>query len=555
MLPRYVVLLSLFLLPGTSPAIATDEAESAADDEILRAAHLSTDGPGLLTFFRKRTLSEETQAHVQAMIVQLGHESFELREEASAELVSMGPGAAGLLRGAARHPDLEVRWRARQALDDIRRDGDPSVLATAARVLGRRRPAGTAEVLLAYLPCAEDAIVADEVCLSLASVALREGKADPLLVRALADNIGVKRGAAGAALWRAGCREQRPAVLRLLHDSDPLVRQRVALTLVETREKAAVPVLIALLTELPHAEAERVEELLVLLAGERSPRGDLDGDARSCRRYQQAWEKWWTRYGASLNLARVEGLGRSLGLTLVVQLDMPGSVGRVLELDAAGRTRWQIDGLQYPIDAQILDAQRVLITEYSRRRVTERNHKGEVLWQTQVDSSPISARRLPNGNTFIATRTRIYEVDRGGAEVWALTHHLGYVVAACPLRDGQVGLVSNTGEFQRLDRAGNILKSFPMGRILRSIGTHIQVLPNGHVLMPIYTGNCVIEYDGDGKPVWTAQAYRPTSAQRLPNGHTIISSRQSDVIVEVDRRGQEVWSHRCEGRPLRVLRR
>jgi len=553
MLPRYVVLSPVVVLLGMSATAA--EPDSAADDETLRAAHIATDGPGILAFFRKRTLNEETQAHVQAMIAQLGHESFALREEAGAELASMGPGAAGLLRGAARHADLEVRWRARQALADIKRDWDPTVLATAARVLGRRKPPETTAVLLAYLPCAGDASIAEEVCLTLASAALRDGKADPVLVRALTNNLGVKRGAAGAALWRAGCREQRPAVLRLLRDPDPFVRQRVAFALVEAHEKSAVPVLIALLTELPRAEAERAEEMLILMAGDHSPRGDLDGDVLSRRRYREAWEKWWMGHGAGLDLAKIEGLSRSLGLTLIVQLDLPGNVGRVFELDPGGRTRWQIDGLQYPIDAQVLDAQRVLVTEYARRRVTERNHKGEVLWQTQVDSPPISARRLPNGNTFIATRTRVFEVDRTGNEVWTLNRHLGYVVAACPLRNGQIGLVSNTGEFQRLDRAGTVLKSFPMRRIVRSIGTHIQVLPNGHVLVPFYTGNCVIEYDGDGKPVWTAQSYRPTSAQRLPNGHTIVSSRMSDVIIEVDRKGQEVWSHRCEGRPLRVQRR
>ncbi len=344
-------------------------------------------------------------------------------------------------------------------------------------------------------------------------------------------------------------------MLELLRDPGPLVRQRVALALVEAREKAAVPVLIALLKELPPAEAERVEEMLILLAGDRAPSGDLNGDGDERRRYREAWANWWTRYGPALDLAKVEGLRRPLGLTLLVQLDLPGSAGRVLEMDARGRTRWQIEDLQYPIDAQVLDAQRVLVTEYAGRRVTERNHKGEVLWQTPVDSSPIGARRLANGNTFIATRTRVFEVDRSGTEVWTLNRELGYIVAACSLHDGQVALVSRTGGFERLDRTGKILQSFPMRRIVRSIGTHIQVLPNGHVLVPFYTGNCVMEYDAEGKPVWTAQAYRPTCVQRLPNGHTIISSRMSDAIVEVDRKGREVWSHRCEGRPMRVQRR
>jgi hypothetical protein len=542
----------LALLSLLAPA-ATAESDTAEDEEVLRAAHLPTDGPGLLTFFRKRTPNEETRARIEALVEQLGSDSFSLREQASAEVALIGPGACALLREAARDADLEVRWRARQALADIQRGFDPDILACAARVLARRKPEGSIETLLAYLPSAEEASIADEVCLALASAAVRDGNPDPTLVRALTDRDAIKRGAAGAAL--TGYRAQLPAVRQLLHDANPTVRQRVALSLLEARDRSAVPVLIALLTELPPSEARPIEAMLMVLAGHRAPAGDLDGNDADRRRYREAWSAWWTQHGTGLDLAKVEGLSRPLGRTLVVQLDLPGTEGRVFEQDAHGRTRWQIKDLQYPIDAQVLDARRVLVAEYGARRVTERNHKGDILWQTALSGSPIVARRLSSGNTFIASRSSVYEVDRTGAEVWTLNHSFGLIVAACPLRDGSVAVISQMGEYQRLDRSGKVLNSFRVGRIVRSVGTQIDVLPNGHVLIPFYTGNCVVEYDTDGKAVWSAQAYRPTCAHRLPNGHTLIASRMSNVLVEVDRRGQEVASQRCDGRPICVRRR
>ncbi|HWG44370.1 MAG TPA: HEAT repeat domain-containing protein [Gemmataceae bacterium] len=556
MLPRYLVLspLVVLLTMSASASAAGDEPESAADEEALRTAHYPTDGPGLLELFHKRTLDDDKLAHIKALIVQLGSVSFALREEASTELVSIGSGAAALLRQAARHADLEIRWRARRALSDIQHDSDAEVVISAVRVLGRRKPVKTAEVLLAYLPSAEDPRITDEVCVTLASVAVRQGKANPILVQALTDREAVKRGAAGAALAAAGCREQFSTVRRLLHDRDAFVRQRVATALLVAHDKSAVPALIALLTELPLADAERVEDLLVLLAGEKTPHGDLEGGAAARRKYREAWAAWWTRQGDELDLAKIEGLGRPLGHTLIAQVGAGGE-GSLQAIDPRGRKRWHIDGLQYPIDAQVIDAQRVLITEYTGRRVTERDHKGKILWQTQVDSSPVSARRLPNGNIFIATRTRIYEVDRKGSEVWTLNAPLGRFSAACPLRDGSIGVISTTGEFQHLDREGKVLKSFRVGRVGRSLGMQIQALPNGHVLVPHYTANSVVEYDSDGKVIWTAQAHRPTCVRRLPNGHTLISSRLSSVVVELDRKGQEVWSHRCEGRPTSVHRR
>jgi hypothetical protein len=547
---RSVALLAVLTL--TVPASA-EEPESAEDERALRAAHLPTDGPGLLTFFRKRTPNEETRSQIETLIEQLGSDSFSEREQASAELVVIGPAAAGMLREAARDADLEVRWRARQALADIQRRVDLEVLACAARMLARRNPEGAVAGLLDYLPFAEEPWIADEVCRALALTAVREGEADSVLVRTLTDRDPIKRGAAGAVL--AGCREQRRAVQRLLSDADRSVRQRVAAGLLEARDKTAVPVLIALLTELPQAEAEHVEEMLLVLAAGHAPVGDLDGDDAERRRYRDAWSAWWTRHGTALDLAKVEGLTRPLGHTLVVQLDLPGTDGTLVEFDARGRTRWQIKDLQYPLDAQVLDARRVLVAEYNARRVSERNHKGDILWQMTVSGSPICARRLPSGNTFVASRSRVYEIDRTGAEVWTLDHSFSLIVAACPLPDGSVAVVSQMGEYKRLDRSGKVLNSFRVGRIVRSVGTQIDVLPNGHVLIPFYAGNSVVEYDAEGKAVWSAQAYRPTCVQRLRNGHTLIASRMSNLLIEVDRRGQEVASQRCEGRPVCVRRR
>ena len=69
----------------------------------------------------------------------------------------------------------------------------------AARQVARLKPAGAADVLLAYLPFA-DPNVLDDLGKALAAVGQKDGKAEPGLVQALEDRLALKRGVAGQAL-------------------------------------------------------------------------------------------------------------------------------------------------------------------------------------------------------------------------------------------------------------------------------------------------------------------------------------------------------------------
>lgn len=559
---RYVALISLMMLMDPSASASALEADTSANEEVLREAQQPTDGPSLLAIFRKRTPDAETQEHLAMRIAELGSASFSEREEASEELAAFGVEAVGLLRQAAWHKDLEIRRRARESLILIEQgDLAEDVLLSALRLLSLRKPPRMTEVLLAYSPHAASAAIEEELCLALASGAVRDGEAHPELVRALTAKSSIQRGLAAAALCRAGCRKQLPAVRRLLRDPDLHTRRRAALALVEAREKAAVPVLIDLLAELPFTEAEHLESILLQLAGDSPPNGQLydatDVDPiKTRRKYRDAWAGWWRQQGEALDMATVELAPRWRGYILAVCLGVGrgggGRVGCLLEFDARGRTRWQMRGLLYPVDAQILDERRVLVTEYIARQVTERNHHGDILRRIAVADNPLEARRLPNGRTLITTRSRVYEVDRHDKEVWtAKSNRTDAIVAACPLPGGEIGICYRNGEFVRQKRDGKIVASFQVGGLFRAMGTHLQGLPNGHILVPLMRDDKVVEFDGKGREVWSAFANRPISAQRLPNGRTLVAG--SHEVMELDKNGREVKTQsNCEGRLLFV---
>jgi hypothetical protein len=524
-----------------------------ADEELLKAQGVPADGPGLLQFFKKRARQGASPRRIKELIRQLGDDSFEKREEASRELLGLGPRARAHLKEALKDPDLEIRKRAERCLKGIASGAEDStrVSAAAVRVLARLNPPGAAGALLTFLPAAENDAVAEEVRDALAALAARAGKADPALVGGLKDEEPVRRAAAGVALCRARVKGQLPAVRKLLADPEPGVRLRVALALAERKEKDALPVLVELLGAPPSREGRLAEELLYRLAGDKAPAPPEGEDAAARRKLRRDWRAWWKGHGEAVDADRLGRVARTAGHTAVLLLDD----NRALGLDASNRVLWEFGGLQKPLDVQWLEGGRVLVAEHDGNRVTERNHKGEVVWEKKV-TGPLAAQRLPNGNTFVATQEGVFEYDRAGKQVSEYYRPAGErIMRACKLPDGDLALVTQLGvvRFVRVGRDGKDRKGF--GVEVQTSGGRIDVTPAGHALVPELGNNRVVERDADGKVVREVSVEGPIAAVYLPNGHLLVTSMARKRAVEFDRDGKEVWEYRRDTRVTRAVRR
>jgi HEAT repeat protein len=528
--------------------LGTDEAGRQKCREAWAAWWAHVDPNQLLDYFRKRTLADDDRAKIQTLIRQLGDEAFAVREKASAGLAAFGLKAVPLLQQALKSPDVEVTTRAADCLKLLEKDIAGPLPINAARLLAFRKPAGTAEVLLGYLPSAADEAVAEAVRNTLTAVAVQDGKVEPALLRALNDRSPVRRAAAAESLCQAGV--NGPAVGKLLQDPQPAVRSSVALALIFQKDKAAVPVLIDLLGELPLAEAGRVEDVLRRLADEQAPAVDLGDSAATRQKCRTVWAEWWRVHGPAVDLNKLDS-PRRLGHTLLVEVDPNTTTGRVLELGPDDTPRWQIQGLRYPLDAQVLPGNRVLIAEFYGMQVTERDFRGNVLWRQPV-TMPLSCQRLPNGNTFIASRNLLLEVDRSGKELFVHHRSAHDLRAAYKLPDGQIVCLTTGGSCLWLDARGKELHRFAAGSTMYN---SVEALPNGRVLVAHYEQNKVVEYNVEGKKIWEASVSTPWSATRLPNGHTLVACHVGQVVVELDRLGKVVWEYRTNARPLKAWRR
>jgi hypothetical protein len=529
-------------------ALPSPAAEGADDEQTLRAAGLSTDGLSLLHFFRKQTATEDTRRRARELIQQLGADSFHVREKASTDLVTLGPVVLPLLRQEMRSAsDLEVRRRARACVEQIRTDHTSTVAAAAARLAALRKPPGAAETLLAFLPSPYEESVDDEVQEALVAVGRIDGEIDPVLVAALTSDTPARRSAAAVALCRLGDTPHRGAVRQLLADREPAVRSRVGQALAIAGERAAVPILIEVLAEVHPDQAGPVEELLYRLAGAEAPQVPPSMESDDRRKCRDVWRRWWSTHGERIDLAVLRDTERTLGYTLLVLLN----AHRVVEWDRDGKPRWQIDGLASPLDAEVLSGRRVLIAEHDTKRVTERNLKGEVLWEKKFSDPPIHAQRLPGGATFIATRKLLLEVDRSGKEV-VRYHSPDTIVTARRFRDGRIGCIEKSS-YLELDAAGKERKRFAVGSGVYTTNA-LTLLPGDHMLITAYGGGTVQEYDPSGKVVWQVNTSRPLCAVRLPSGNTLVSTQEM-VLVEFDRSGKEIGRREAQGHPCQIRRR
>src|SRR6185437_8216603 len=160
------------------------------------------------------------------------------------------------------------------------------------------------------------------------------------LVRALEDKVGVRRAAAAVALCKGNAADELPAVRKLLRDADITVRLKIAVALAERGEKNAVPVLIALLAELPLEQVYEVEDLLALLADDKAPTERIGTDAASRAASVAAWRAWWQKEEKSVDLAKLRSSAHDHGLLLAIEMQ----AGRILELNRTGQVRWKIEG-------------------------------------------------------------------------------------------------------------------------------------------------------------------------------------------------------------------
>jgi HEAT repeat protein len=530
--------IAFIVLTAFSPAAGASDPD--ADRKRLQDALGGVDAERVIAYLQTQHMTEAARQQLSALIEQMGDRQFRKREEASRKLVEAGPVALPLLRRAIEHSDREISTRAKRALADIEASPRRDLPLVAIRHLVRLRHERAVEVMFQFLTIVEDESTEREIIDGLATIGVSNTAVHPLIQKAITDPAPERRAVAAQLLSGSkdpACQKQLRSALT---DSDSRVRFHVAMHLLSKSERAAVPTLIDIVKDGVHPmHWQQAEEALYELGGDIAPRIEIgEGGPDERKQAAEQWKKWWQDKGEQVLLGRKDE--RVTDIAVVCDTD-----GKVFEWKPDGKSAFEITDVAQPVDAHWLPGNRILIADQNGHVVTERSYDGKVLWKKVCADGPVTIQRLSNGNTFIATMTRVTEVRRDGAELYSYPIDPNDSISdANRMPDGRIAICCFNGQLIILAPNGkSLLKKNLGGR------GAVEALPNGRLLITQVGASKVTEMDAEGKVHWEVNVNGLWFGTRLPDGGTLIALKQAKKMVKVDANGKTVWEKEINGEP------
>jgi PQQ-like domain len=496
------------------------------DRQLLEKLGIDTTPQGVLKYLRSCIPKTYTPEQARALVAALGDDSFAEREKAWQELIHCLKFPRELLLSATESDDLEVRWRALLILEQ-RGKLDWRGFHAALRRVTHDPPPGTLETVVElaanYL---EDYHIAvfDQVLPTL----MHEQNA-PWVLSLRNDPQEAKRWIAAKLLLPTHPTEARAALLQL---SEGSAQSRFTLLaakmLANQGERAALASLVRLVGSSDRAISEDSASFLQSLTQHEFPWPVANPQARDQQLTQL--QTWLNSEGARVTLHfpvadSVVQRGNLSGNTLI----STGGKGLITELTPDGKSVWAYASNAW--SAEKMKNGNYLIASYNSNQVLEVDAAGKIVWQLDGVNA-MRAKPLADEHVLIAcfSAKRVYELDENHKEVWEHTTpencfdaerlSNGNTVFACP------NLICE------ITPAGEVVRSLEVkGRV-----NSVQIIPGGNWLVANYELSEVQLYNRLGEKIWHVAERHPSDAFRLRNGNTLITSEQR--CIEVDRDGK-----------------
>jgi hypothetical protein len=189
---------------------------------------------------------------------------------------------------------------------------------------------------------------------------------------------------------------------------------------------------------------------------------------------------------------------------------------------------------------------------------------GKVIWQYSMPIKTASGRiqefddatMLANGNIIFSHMSGAGMISPEKKILWDYEAPPGTEIHSCQaIGKDRVLIMRNGNPAEAMiinTLSGKIEKEIPIPTDVRNTHgqfRHVRRTKAGTLLVPYLSEGKVVEYDLNGKVVWSVPANSPWQAVRLANGNTLISGDRSRYAREVNPKGETVWEFTPEDAP------
>ena len=181
---------------------------------------------------------------------------------------------------------------------------------------------------------------------------------------------------------------------------------------------------------------------------------------------------------------------------------------------------------------------------------------GKVVWQYSMPLRSAAgatqefddATLLANGNVIFSKMSGAGMVSPDKKIVWEYPAPKGTEIHSCQsIGKDRVLIMRNGNPAQAMiinTATSKVEKEIPIPTTVK--GTHgqfrhIRMTKAGTILVPHMSEGKVVEYDQEGKEVWSVKALSAWSAVRLKSGNTLIAGDAKRYVREVNPKGETVW--------------
>ncbi|NBS90713.1 hypothetical protein EBS67_12070 [bacterium] len=561
-------LLFLLLLGNVTHGGWPEDEVNYWDDIIINKSGISTKPKDIQNWLQSRIPNVTNGIKAAKWVADLGNESFEVREQASRELLKLNNLAIFELKKAIKSKDIEVAKRASDCLEQISPHESIALKTAIIRILGESNPELVFEYFIKIADTPELDILTSEALLDALSITI---KSNPTLVQKLEDFAQTKDIKSRILIARvlAIGNPNGIAFRKLSTDDQAIVKANALLALLQEKDKKAIGLLITLLPELKTNQFSPIAGLLNELIQDQASEKELAKEKPSAVEVQKLFASAWEVKNASTNL-NIYSLNQLQPKRILASLAEPNLSGKICSLNPDGSVRELFRNNSYADLACAINQSLFFLMERSRGHVII-NNIGEIYERSDPLISTFGLDTDGLGKKFILNRKNLLVLDYTNKIIESIEVK-NDCLAGVRLINGDYAIVFKDKSLLILD--GKNLKKektkISLGVIepTRTIlGYQIQGTRSGSILIPEFGGKSVKEIDQTGKLIKTINLNISTGTSPIygatltmnSNGNFLIGTRLGQTVTELNLEGKEIrnWAlesklHRIFTQPLRM---